>query len=309
MSAAWVAAGVRGRGLLRRRIGRDGATRLASSTSLEAALAELEASPYRREVRRGLDLESAQWAVSATVLWHLRVLAGWGPPLAAGPLRVLAGPFEIANIVGHLARLDGQHPQRAYDLGSLATAWPAVSRARSVAEVRAALRSSPWGDPGTDDLPALRLSLELAWARRAFDGVPGASDWATSTAALVIARVVAAGAGTSLTPAAARDATHLLGPRWQTAGSITALAASLPRAAAKTLEVAADPGDLWLAEVRWCAALDESGAALVARPRPDSATGAGVAAQLEADAWRVRAALAAAAEGGTRAAEVLSGVA
>lgn len=309
MSAAWVAAGVRGRGLLRRRIGRDGAARLASSPSLEAALAELEASPYRREARQGLDLESAQWAVSATVLWHLRVLAGWGPPLAAGPLRVLAGPFEIANIVGHLAQLNGQHQHSPYDLGSLATAWATVSRARSVAEVRAALRSSPWGDPGADELPALRLSLELAWARRAFDGVPGASEWAISTAALVIARVVAAGAGASLTPGAVRDTTHLLGRRWQTTGSIAALVASLPRSAAKTLDGVTDPDDLWLAEVRWCAALDESGAALVARPRPDSATGAGVAAQLEADAWRVRAALAVAAGGGSSESEVLGGVA
>ena len=309
MSAGWVAAGVRGRGLLRRRLGPEGVIRLAWSRSLEAALAELESTPYRREVRPGMDLASAQRAVSATVLWHLRVLAGWGPPLAAGPLRVLAGSFEIANIAGHLARLSGQPAQDAYDLGSLATAWPAVSRARSAAEARAVLRASPWGDPGSEELPGLRLSLELAWARRVLDGVPGAADWAVATAALVVARVIAAGAQSSLAAGAVRDATHVLGPRWQTADSLDDLATRLPRAAAKALDGVPGPEDLWLAEVRWCWALEEIGTCLVARPRPDSATGTGIAAQLEADAWRVRAALAVAAVGGGDLAEAVGGVA
>lgn len=305
MSAGWVAAGVRGRGLLRRRLGRDGAVRLASLPSLGVALAELEDSPYRREIRPGMDLASAQWAVSATVVWHLRVLAGWGPPLAAGPLRVLASAYEIANITGHVARITGQPAPPAYDLGSLGTAWQTVSRSGSPAEVRAALRSCPWGDPGSEELPAMRLSLELAWARRAFDEAPGASDWAVATAAMVIARVITAGARGSLTPGAIRDATHLLGPRWHTADSMQVLTEALPRAAAKALAGVVDPDDLWRAETRLCSTIDNAGAALVARARPDAATGAGVAAQLEADARRVRAALALAACGGGNLAEVL----
>jgi hypothetical protein len=44
-----------------------------------------------------MDLAAAQHAVSATMLWHLRVLAGWVPPYASGPLRVLAAGFEIAG--------------------------------------------------------------------------------------------------------------------------------------------------------------------------------------------------------------------
>ncbi len=136
MSAGWVAATVRGRGLARRRLGEEGAKHLARSGSLPAALAALGTTSYGPAVRADMDLVTAQRAVSATVLWHLRVLAGWGPPLGAGPLRALAAGFEIANVSGHLARLAGEPAPAPYALGSMATAGRRSRVARSVADVR-----------------------------------------------------------------------------------------------------------------------------------------------------------------------------
>lgn len=309
MSAGWVAAGVRGRGLLRRRLGHEGARRLAASPSLSSALAVLASTSYGREVRDDMDLEAAQHAISATVLWHLRVLAGWGPPLGAGPLRVLGGGFEIANVTGRLLALSGRQARPPYVLGSLATAWPAVSAARTPADVRAALRSSAWGDPGSEELPAIRLALQLAWARRAFDGAPGAADWATAGAALLISRVLAGDALASLGASAVRDATHLLGPSWQRATSPEDLRRYVPPVAARSLEGVEAADQLWRAEAHWWATVETSATTLAARPRPDASVGVGVAASLAADAWRARAALTLAGRGGGDMEEALDGVA
>jgi hypothetical protein len=309
VSAGWVAATVRGRGLARRRLGEDGARHLARSASLPSALAALGTTPYGRGLRTDMDLATAQHTVSAAVLWHLRVLAGWGPPLGAGPLRLVAAGFEIANVSGQLARLSGQPAQAPYALGSMATAWPAVSRARTPAEVRAALRASGWGDPGSDDPAAVRLAMQLAWARRVFDDVPGGAEAAIGGAALVVARVLAAGARATLSPSAHRDATHLLGPQWHEAVSPEDLTRHVSRRATQALRGVEHAEDLWHAEMRWWSAVEATGATLVARSEAGAAAGVGVAALLAADAWRVRAALALAAGGGGDLAEVLDAVA
>lgn len=297
MSAGWIAAGVRGRGLARRRIGPEEARRVAACASLPDALAVLGSTFYGRDLRPGMDLPDAQHAVSASVLWHMRVLAGWGPPLGAGELRLLAAGFEIANISGRLAELAGQPVRAHYDLGSLATAWPGVSAARTSAGVRAALRSSAWGDPGSDEPPSIRLALQLAWARRVLDGVPCATDWAVAGAALVLARVVAADAGEALGPVARRDATHVVGPHWRAASSIADLARHVPDRAARALRAIDGAADLWQAESRWWTGVESDAATLAARPRPDPSAGVGTVALLAADARRVRAALAVAARG------------
>lgn len=300
MSAGWVAAWVRGRGLVRRRLGPQGARRVAECGSLEDALSLLASTPYGREVRSGMDLSAAQHAVSAAVLWHLRILAGWDPPLGAGPLRVLAAGFEIANIADRLAQLTGRPSRAPYELGSTGTAWPAVRAAGTPAEVRAALGSSYWGDPGTDELPGVRLALRLGWARRVLDGVEGAGDWAIAGAALVLARVVASGTASALGTSARRDARRLVGPGWEEARSIDELAARVHGPAARALRGAANVGDLWQAESRWWTTVESASRALVARPRADATAGVGVIGLLAADAWRVRAALAVAARGGDR---------
>jgi len=256
-----------------------------------------------------MDLATAQHAVSATVLWHVRVLAGWSPPFGAGPLRLLAGGYEISNIVGHLARLSGGPGGVPYTLGSLASAWPVVSAARTPAEVRDALASSAWGDPGTENLPTIRLALQLAWARRVSDGVPGAADWAITHAALLIARVLAAGAGASLPAGAVRDATRLLGPNWSRATSPSALGTHVSRAAALALDGPGDPAGLWRAEARWWSAVESSAANLATAGRPDASASVGITALLCADAWRVRVALACAGHPESNVAEVLDAMA
>lgn len=309
MTAGFVAAGVRGRGLARRCLGAEGARQLAASPSLPDALATLATTAYGREVRQTMSLADAQHAVSGTVLWHLRVLAGWVPPLGAEPLRLLAAGFEAANVTGHLARLTGRRAPAPYDLGSMASIWSRVSAARTPGEVRAALRSSPWGDPGSDELPAVRLALRLAWARRVLDGAPGAGDWAIAGAALVVARVLAAGARPALQGRAGEDADHLLGPQWRAAASPAELAAHVPRTAARTLRGVAGRDDLWRAEVAWWRTVGSEGAALAVRPRPDASAGVGVVAMMAADAWRVRGALAMAAAGQGAAWEGLGAVA
>jgi len=172
-----------------------------------------------------------------------------------------------------------------------------------------ALSSSAWGDPGGDDPPVVALALQLGWARRVFDGAPAAADWAASGAALVVARVLVADALPALGPSPRRDATHVLGPRWQQVGSVGELAGQLSGAAARLLRGVTEADDLWRAEVRWWATVESTGATLATRPRPDMSCGMGVAGLLAADAWWTRAALAVAAGGGGDLAEVLDAVA
>lgn len=311
MSAGWVAAATRGRGLARRCLGTAGARQLGSAPSLGAAVDALAETPYRREVRSGMGLAEAQRAVAATTLWHLRVLAGWAPPLGAEPLRLLAAGFEVANVTGHLARLAGRPAGEPFHLGSLASAWGAVSATRTPGEVRAALRHSVWGDPGSEELGAVRLGLQLVWARRVFDGVPGAGGWAVAAAGLVVARALAAGARPALGRRAVAEASRLLGPRWTRATSLPELAPLSTPPAARALRAVAGPEDLWRAEVAWWRSVGAEAGALAARPRPDTLSVVGSAALLLTDAWRVRGALGAAAvgAGGVGRSEALDAVA
>src|SRR5215472_379416 len=98
MSLAWVAGSVRASLLVSRRVGRAEARTLAGRGSLQDALRELAGSPYGREVEGARSLEEAQRAVAATLLWNLRVLAGWLPPAGGELLRALAAWYEIANV-------------------------------------------------------------------------------------------------------------------------------------------------------------------------------------------------------------------
>jgi hypothetical protein len=306
VNTGWTAAAVRGRGLLRRLVGVDGARSLAGATSLEDALELLAATPYAREVRPGMTLGEAQHAVAAVALWHLRVLAGWTPPLGAGPLHVLAGRLEIANITNHLGALRGYPTPEPYRLGSLATAWPAVAEAQTAAGVRAALARSPWGDPGADRVADVALYLQFAWARRIYDNAPGAADWAIASAALLVARALAG--GVRLPEAAAGHASHLLGRDWVAATSPTSLATRVPPAAARALAGVEDDASLWRAEARWWARVSTDADRLAVRNRPDPSVAVGVAALLGVDAFLVRAGLATAGRP-DRLAEVLDAMA
>ncbi len=187
MSTGWVAAQVRSRSLASHCVGPAGAREVASAGSLDGALAVLAASGYGERIHLGLNLAASERALFATVLRNLRVLAGWCPPLGASRLHVLAGGFELANLSGELARVEGRDAAEPYDLGSLAS----VTRSNAVAGMgglREALRRSPWGDPGSLDGGAMRIALQFAFVRRVVESVPEAAEWAESYAALVLAR-------------------------------------------------------------------------------------------------------------------------
>ncbi len=307
MSAGWVAAQVRSRGLVQHCLGPEQARQLAAAGSLRHALDVLASTAYAKQLRTGLDLAGAGRAVAGSVLWNLRVLAGWSPPLGASRLRVLAGAFELANLRGELARLEGLEAPPPFALGSLATV-PRLSSVTTLSELRNALARSPWGAPAASVRGGLVLALELALAHRVVEDVPEAAGWATTYAALVFARCLASGVSFEPGTATATHARAVLGERLVQARSLRELAEGLPRHSAWLLVDVSGPEGLWAAEAGWWHRLWSEGLALVMRGRPEPAATVGAVAALAADAWRVRGALEVAARQG-RGAEVLDGVA
>lgn len=188
MSLGWTAGTVRAKALLSRRCGAEGARELAARPALDEALHVLAAGPYRHDVRPGQTLAEAEHAVGATLLWHMRVLAGWQPRRGAEVLRLLAGWFEIANVVEHMRALNGQRAGQPYRLGALATAWPQLARTSTQRQLRRALAASVWADPGEDTPASIATGMQLAWATRVAVGVPEAAAWAAGGAALLVAR-------------------------------------------------------------------------------------------------------------------------
>ncbi len=297
MGAGWVAGVTRARALLSRCVGVPGARELAAAGSLDAALLALAATPYRRGIPPDSGLAEAQRGVTATLLWHLRVLAGWQPPEGVRTVRLLAAGFEIANTGDLLRSWAGADVPRPYRLGALATAWPRLARSTGRAGLRAALTASAWGDPGDETPAAVAAGMRMAAADRTAAEVPAAAGWAVGRAALVTAREVYA-AGRPLTAPSAERAARLLGVRAVEAGAFRDFVAALPPAALRVLEGTGAPEELWRAEARWWALLERDGTELLRGTRWTAAQLVGVVAVLSADAWRVRAALESAARGG-----------
>jgi hypothetical protein len=286
--------------MARRRLGVGAARSLASLPGLEDAVEVLASTPYGHDVRSGQSLAQAQRAVASTVLWHLRVLAGWVPHGDARILRVLAGGFEVANTDELVRSLsEGSTATEPFRLGGLATAWPHIAAATSLTAVRDALAQSAWGDPGADSQAALHLSMRISWAQRVAAQLPGIRHWAAGAAVLLIARESVL-AGHRATGAVARAAGELLGSSWVDARTIAALAAAVPTSARWALAGVESADDLWRAEAGWWARVERDGFGLLRQPvaSPDAVIGA--AAVMAVDAWRVRAALEVAARGGSR---------
>lgn len=307
MGAGWVAGTGRGRALLSRCLTAAGARELAAAPTLDAALRQLGTTAYRRYLVPDASLPQAQRAVSEVLLWHLRVLAGWLPHQGAKTLRALAAGFEIANTEDLLRSYTGgrppggTQPSPPYRLGALATAWGRLSSARNPAELRSVLAGSVWGDPGGEDPASLAVSLRLAAASQVAALAGPAQRWSAGRAALLVARVRFV-SGRALPAPAARRAAALLGPRAVAADSWSGLRAELRPAARWALADVTEPADLWWAEMRWWASVDQDGHALLRATGYGQAPVVGAVAVLSVDAWRVRAALAAAAHGGLAAA-------
>jgi hypothetical protein len=248
-------------------------------------------------VRVGQSLGEAEHAVAATVLWHLRVLAGWQPRPGATALRLLAGWFEVANICEHARALAGGPPGPAFDLGALSTAWSRLHNASSLAELRHTLAASPWGDPGGESASDVAVGLGLGWAARVATGVPHAADWACGGAALLVARRLFV-EQRPLTPSALIRAERILGTAPAAAHDLRRFSAALPTRARWALAGTTANGELWQAEFRWWATVERDGSEMLRDPRFGPAATIGAAAVLAADAWRCRAALQIAAAGG-----------
>jgi hypothetical protein len=299
MSAGWVAGAVRAKALVGRYPGAAGAREVAACDGLEDALRCLAATPYSRYARTAVGLPEAQRAATATLLWHLRVLAGWLPRGGARLLVPLAAGFEIANVASRLPAPDGRRagsPQ-PYRLGALETAWRSLEHAATPGELRAALAASPWGDPGGDTPWALVTGMRMAAARRTAVAVPAARRWAQGRAVLLTAREQFVHQR-SLPEPAQRHAARLLGGRASAAASYQEFREHLPSAAGWVLADVEEPDALWKAEARWWRTVQADGAAMLRDGRYGPRVVVGAVAVLSVDAWRVRAALESAARGG-----------
>ncbi len=303
MSTAWVAGSVRAVSLAQRRLGAGGARDLARSADLEAAVDTLTRSPYGHDVRPGHTLAEAQHAVGATLLWHLRVLAGWQPRAGADIVRLLAAGFEIADAEEHLHRLAGGEAEPPYALGTLETAWTRLAATRSLADVRAVLTASPWGDPGGATARLVLGGMRLSWADRVEGGVPEAAGWARAAVVLMLLREALL-ADRPLPGPLRRSASYVVGPAvvdLLSGGRATPadVARLLPSDSRWVLDGVTAATDLWRAEGSWWTRVESDGFRLLRRPGFDRSAVVGAVALLCVDAWRVRAALEVAARGGS----------
>lgn len=302
MSAGWVAGSVRARALARRRIGVAEARRIAACRDIGAALAALAATPYRiTVVQAGPDLEvlaAAQHAIAESLLWDLRVLAGWLPQGGAQLMRTLAGWFEIANVAERLAEVTGGQAGPSFRLGALATAWPRLQHCDSAAAIRAALTASAWKDPGGDTAQAIGVGMRARWAQRVGTLGEPARTWAASALVLLLAgeRFGAHRPPGQVLRSACAD---LIGPAAASAASLPELSGQLPARLSWVLDPAAgSAAGLWRAEAAWWARTEKDGRDLLAGSGLDARPVLGAVALLAADARRVSAALEVAARGG-----------
>lgn len=297
MKADWVAASVRARSMAQRRLGAGASRTTAALPTLDRALSALQESSYAERLGAAAGLAAAQRAVQETVLWQLRVLAGWLPASGTALARAAAGAFEIENITALAHQLGGgAKAPEPYRLGALATAWPRVRSAGSPEDLAITLRATAWGDVGAAGQGPLRDALTVAWLRRLAAAAPPAQPWCGAACVLIAARILTVDAESPAPPVL-----HLLHPvlgrSWETARTIAELSSALPPSLRTVLGGIASPKELWRAEARARAGVEKDGFRLLrgSMPGPDVVLGA--IAVLSVDAWRVRAALAAAAAG------------
>jgi hypothetical protein len=286
---------VRARSIALRRLGAAGARDLAGAADLRDAITRLETSPYRRFVRSQQTLAEAQRAVAESVLWHMRVLAGWLPRDGALAVRVLAGGFEIANVDEQVQAMTGREAEEPYQLGALQTAWDRLRRAHTLEELRRTLAASAWGDPGAATPWAIHVGMRLAWADRVRAAAPDASRWSAGAVALLVAREQLTSRHSWPEPLRSRVA-GVLGMAFEAAGrtgapTLRALADALPAHARWALAAIDDETDLWRAEAAWWHRVDHDAHGLLRQATLGPAPTVGAVAVLAVDAWRVRAAL------------------
>jgi hypothetical protein len=293
MTAGWVAGSVRARAMARRVLGAEAARQLAASRSLPEAQRMLQQTPFRGAAEVGLSLAAAQHAVAETILWDMRVLAGWLPRDGVSLLRLLAAYFEIANVDELLQTLAGRPSDPEFQLGALATAWPRLSETTSMVELRHALAASAWGDPGGDSSRDIRLAMRARWAARVVASGDRARAWATASTGLLHSAEPSgdAAAATSRDGTAGQPSARA---RLATPGRRRQALPGQPRTSA----AAGRAAESWQAEVDWWRRVEADGRGLLRSSASDSDPVLGTVVVMAADARRVRAALACAARGG-----------
>lgn len=303
MSTSWVAGVVRAKALADRRLGAGGARALATTPGLDQAVQALHATPYGHDVRPGMSLAEAQHAIGASLLWNMRVLAGWLPRTGADVVRLLAAGFEVANLDEHLSRLYGEPADTSYSLGTLETAWSRLSATTTLAGVGDVLSTASWRLRDVRTRREFQIGLRLAWADAVVVGVPAAAGWARSGAALLVLREVVL-EGRCLSPPLARRASYVLGPAFVDAVAggqrdVSVLRTHLQGDIRWTLDGLDRVEELWRAEANWWPRVEHDGFGLLRGSSYDQRPVVGALAVLAADAWRARAALEVAARGGT----------
>ncbi len=289
MTAGWVAAATRARALERRLVGSDGARAMAESSWNEARTA-VQTSFYGADLPADASRQAAERSAVEATTWQLRVLAGWLPPGQSVLARLFAAPMEMANIEGHLVHVVGTQADPPIRLGSLAVAWPRVATASSPEQVRGALATSVWGDPGATDRTSIAFGLRAAWARRLAYRVPEADRWAKGAMAVLVARE-RFGFDRSIGDPPGRIVDTLLGHHWRHASSLSSFLDRIPKSASWPLFRVRDASDLWRAEIAIATRVADDARRQVRSGRYDKAAVTGGMALLLVDLWRVRAAI------------------
>jgi hypothetical protein len=270
VSGDWIAGSVRAHALAAG-ARQDLAPAVLASRGLGAAIAMLSATRWVRDIDAQTPLVAIERRVESSLLWQLRVLAGWLPSEGVEMVRSCAAWFEIRNVEDRLVYLAGGPPETPFDLGRLGSISRPLQSTGSAADIRRLLSSSAWGDPGAEDAYRVRIWMEHRWHRRVRDAAPDLRVWGDAAAWLLAVRE----------RLARRDGAELLASRipmlpvrwqWVTATQWT-------------------EADLWSGEERWWEQLRQEGALLLHSPVASSRPVVGALATLAVAAHELESAL------------------
>ncbi|MGA7271874.1 MAG: hypothetical protein WB239_12450 [Acidimicrobiia bacterium] len=250
MRPGWVSGALRGRMLASRRLDPGSRHALENARGLGASLGVLASTTYAHRLHPGMTLEEAQRQVGETTLWHLRVLAGWLPPGGGEDIGVVAGWFEMHNMIDHFAAIAlSSAAPGPYRLGGLGTVWRKVVDTRTLEEARAILAVSDWGNPGEGDFLHMVRGVRVGWGRRLSETFEDQSHWGAGYMAIELAKDL------FLQPqiSGRRLRWPMDKPSEMSAPSMPDLVRALPPEASWVLKGSEDPGELWRAEDRWWA--------------------------------------------------------
>lgn len=268
MSAGWIAGDVRARELASEPL--DVAASVAAATNLGAGIALLGQAKWIRDVAATTTVVASQRAVLETLLWRLRVIAGWLPSEGVEMVRSCVAWFEIRNIEDRLAYFVGAPASVQYELGRLGIISRPLGATSNGEDIRQLMAASAWGDPGSADAYRIRIWLRRMWHKRARDASPQLRVWSDAAAWLLAARE----------RTAARSGADLL-----------ARTPPLVPSPWKWASVDWAGSDLWRAEERWWTQVREEGLRLLHTPIGTPGPALGAITTLASSAHRIATAL------------------